>query len=63
MTYEQFAISGVLAVALVGFVWGRWRYDVVAFGCLIAGVFLGVFQVKMRFPVLDIRRPSPSSRF
>ena len=42
MTYEQYAISGVLAVALVGFIWGRWRYDIVAFVCLIAAVFLGV---------------------
>ncbi len=49
MTYEQFAISGVLAVALVGFVWGRWRYDVVAFGCLIAGVFLGVVPGQNAF--------------
>lgn len=42
MTYEQYAISGVLLVALVGFIWGRWRYDIVAFVCLIAAVFLGV---------------------
>ncbi|NQV80649.1 MAG: SLC13 family permease, partial [Alphaproteobacteria bacterium] len=49
MTYEQFAISGVLAVALVGFVWGRWRYDVVAFVCLLAGVFLGVVPGQNAF--------------
>ncbi len=42
MTYEQYAISGVLLVAFVGFIWGRWRYDIVAFVCLIAAVFLGV---------------------
>jgi di/tricarboxylate transporter len=49
MTYEQYAISGVLAVALVGFVWGRWRYDVVAFVCLIGAVFLGVVPGSLAF--------------
>lgn len=49
MTYEQYAISGLLAVALVGFVWGRWRYDVVAFVCLIGAVFLGVVPGSLAF--------------
>ena len=49
MAYEQYAISGVLAVALVGFIWGRWRYDVVAFVCLIGAVFLGVVPGSMAF--------------
>ena len=49
MAYEQYAISGVLAVALVGFIWGRWRYDVVAFVCLIGAVFLGVVPGSRAF--------------
>ena len=32
----------ILAAALVLFIWGRWRYDVVAFVCLTAGVLAGV---------------------
>jgi di/tricarboxylate transporter len=42
MTYDQIAISSVLGAALIGFIWGYWRYDIVAFVCLIAAVFLGV---------------------
>jgi hypothetical protein len=49
MTYEQYAISGVLCVALIGFIWGRWRYDIVAFVCLIAAVFLGVVPSAFAF--------------
>ena len=33
---------GILAAALVLFIWGRWRYDVVAFVCLMVGVLAGV---------------------
>ena len=33
---------GILGAALVLFIWGRWRYDVVAFFCLIVGVLAGV---------------------
>lgn len=49
MTYEQIAISSVLGVALVGFVWGYFRYDVVAFVCLLAAVFLGAVPAASAF--------------
>lgn len=49
MTYEQIAISGVVSAALIGFVWGKWRYDIVAFVCLIAAVFLGVVPGDQAF--------------
>ena len=49
MTYEQIAISGVVSAALIGFVWGRWRYDIVAFSCLIGAVFLGVVPGEQAF--------------
>ena len=32
----------ILGAALVLFIWGRWRYDVVAFVCLTVGVLAGV---------------------
>ena len=38
---EQLTILVLLAVVLVLLVWGRWRYDLVAFGALIAAVILG----------------------
>ncbi|HJN04111.1 MAG TPA: SLC13 family permease [Alphaproteobacteria bacterium] len=42
MTFDQTAIFVILALALAGFIWGRWRYDVVAFAALIAAVLVGV---------------------
>jgi di/tricarboxylate transporter len=42
MTYGQAVSLGLLVVILVLFVWGRWRYDVVAFMALIVAVGLGV---------------------
>ncbi len=49
MSYEQITISAIVGLALVGFVWGRWRYDVVAFVCLIGAVFLGVVPSRDAF--------------
>lgn len=40
-TPEQLTILGLLAAVLVMLVWGRWRYDIVAFGALVAAVVLG----------------------
>ena len=40
-TPEQLTILTLLVAVLVLLVWGRWRYDLVAFGALIAAVILG----------------------
>ena len=40
-TPEQLTILGLLAAVLVLLVWGRWRYDLVAFAALIAAVIVG----------------------
>lgn len=40
-TPEQLTILALLSAVLVLLVWGRWRYDIVAFGALIAAVILG----------------------
>lgn len=49
MTYEQLASVGILAAALVLFVWGRIRYDMVALLALFAGVVVGVVDGKDAF--------------
>ena len=35
MTIEQGIVFAVLAIAMALFVWGRWRYDVVAIVALL----------------------------
>ncbi|MFO1036554.1 MAG: SLC13 family permease [Geminicoccaceae bacterium] len=42
MSVEQGLVFAILGIALVFFVWGRWRYDVVAMTALLAGVATGV---------------------
>ena len=42
MTADQVLIFAILGFAMVFFLWGRWRYDVVAFTALIAAVVGGV---------------------
>ncbi|NKB50014.1 MAG: SLC13 family permease [Alphaproteobacteria bacterium] len=42
MTADQILIFAILGLAMVFFLWGRWRYDVVAFTALIAAVVVGV---------------------
>jgi di/tricarboxylate transporter len=39
---DQIAISAIIVAAAVLFIWGRWRYDLVAFTALIAAVLAGV---------------------
>ena len=49
MTSDQVLVLAVLAGALVLFVWGRWRYDVVALLALLAVVLGGVVPVGEAF--------------
>lgn len=42
MTADQIIIFAILGLAMGFFLWGRWRYDVVAFTALIAAVVGGV---------------------
>lgn len=49
MTFDQMAIVGLIAAALVLFVWDRWRYDVVAFAILLAAVVLGLVPAREAF--------------
>jgi len=42
ITLEQGLLFAVIASAMVLFVWGRWRYDIVALLALLAAVYLGL---------------------
>jgi len=42
MTTDQFLILGILLAAVAMFLWGRWRYDMVAGGALLACVLTGL---------------------
>lgn len=42
MTGNQILILGILAATLGGFLWGRWRHDMVALGALLASVLVGL---------------------
>jgi di/tricarboxylate transporter len=49
MTSTQIILFLILAATLLGFVWGRWRYDVVAGVALLAAVYLGVVPPENAF--------------
>jgi di/tricarboxylate transporter len=49
VTAEQIAVFAILGGGLVLFVWGRWRYDVVAVTCLMAAVLSGVVPAGEAF--------------
>ncbi len=44
MDYQQLFLFALLASVLVLFIWGRWRYDVVAFAALLAASIVGVIE-------------------
>ena len=49
MTTAQISIFAILGLSLVFFMWGRWRYDVVAFTALIVAVLAGVVPTDSAF--------------
>jgi len=49
ITFEQGALFAVIASAMVLFVWGRWRYDIVALLALLAAVYLGLVSPHNAF--------------
>ncbi|MBI4202486.1 MAG: anion permease [Chloroflexi bacterium] len=49
MDWEQLMVFGVLIGALVLFVWGRWRYDLVAGMALLTLVIVGVIKAEDAF--------------
>ena len=49
MTADQITLFGLLGVIFALLVWGRIRYDIVAFGALVAAVVIGVVDQREAF--------------
>ena len=49
MTPDQIKLFAIFAVVMVLMLWGKWRYDLVAFAGLIAGVLLGIVPAAQAF--------------
>jgi di/tricarboxylate transporter len=49
MTFEQGALFAIMGGVLALLLWGRWRYDLVAFGALVLAVLIGVVDKSMAF--------------
>ncbi len=49
MTLQQALLLAILAATIGGFIWGRWRHDMVALGSLLACVFAGLLPATEAF--------------
>ncbi|MES2722727.1 MAG: SLC13 family permease, partial [Pseudomonadota bacterium] len=49
MTLQQALAFGLVGATIAAFIWGRWRYDVIAVLALLAGVTLNVVPAKAAF--------------
>ncbi|WP_322865622.1 SLC13 family permease [Aquicoccus sp. G2-2] len=49
MTHDQIILFSLFGAVFALLLWGRWRYDIVAFAALMAGVVLGVVDTKHAF--------------
>ena len=49
MTTDQVQICGLLFFVFVFLIWGRWRYDLVAFVALIAAIVMGIVPTEDAF--------------
>ncbi|MFK7854178.1 MAG: SLC13 family permease [Granulosicoccus sp.] len=49
MSAPQLTISGILLLTLLAFVWGRWRYDLVAMFALMCSVIAGLVEPNQAF--------------
>ena len=49
MTSDQIILFGLFGAVFAMLLWGRYRYDLVAFTALLLGVVLGVVPVKDAF--------------
>lgn len=49
MTYEQIVLFSLIGLVLVGLLWGRWRYDLVAFSALLIAVTMGAVPMHDAF--------------
>ena len=49
MNADQAIIFVILATAMILFLWGRWRYDFVAFSALVIAVIIGLIPAEDAF--------------
>ena len=49
MTLQQGMAFGLIGATVVLFIWGRWRYDLIALGALAVGVVFGLIPIKSAF--------------
>jgi len=49
MTLQQALAFGLVGATIIAFIWGRWRYDVIAVMALLVGVTLNVVPAKAAF--------------
>ena len=49
MTSDQILLFAILALIFAFLIWGRWRYDLVAFGGLVVALILGVVPTEKAF--------------
>lgn len=49
MTQDQIILFALFAAVFGALLWGRWRYDLVAFSALLSGVVLGVVPTDQAF--------------
>ena len=53
MTLQQGLAFGLIGLTIAAFIWGRFRYDVIALCALLAGVAIGVVPAKSAFDGLS----------
>ncbi len=49
MPFEQIAILALIGAILILFIWGRWRYDLIAFSALLVAVVIGLVEPMEAF--------------
>jgi len=49
VTNDQIAIFSLLGITLIFFIWGKWRYDMVAMTSLLAAVLIGLVPADKAF--------------
>lgn len=49
MTLQQGLAFGLVGLTIAAFIWGRWRYDLIALGALVAGLAIGVIPADAAF--------------
>lgn len=49
MTLQQGLSFGLIGATVLCFIWGRWRYDLIALGALAVGIAMGLIPIKSAF--------------